>query len=313
MKTRYDSEAIATPESEPTLRVVKDGDDEPEETGPRFTLTTLGELGTNLPVGIAAGDSAPRVRPFRLRPFNMKLEKELAKVRERMKQNAKGNTGGSFVRTALAMMVQTIGPHNFDAMKVPERELVINQLSMPDVIYMYFYARHNALDSEPVLMNIGCSSCKTQYRWFGDLASMDVKVLDDKAAITRTYELRDPLTIRGKTCKILTLGLIKWDSFCQPAFANQDSLQSAAITASIHGIVGFDQALGTFQLLDTDLDEMTKVDMNRLSANIEEYTPGPQMDITPQCPVCKHEQRMMLDWSWDNFFSRSAQRSNKKT
>jgi len=305
MKSKYDSELVL-PDG-PALKVVTD-EDTPEtlpqpQPVERFQMTTMADLGPSLPVGIGP----ERVRTFRLRPFNMGLEKLISQAKDKMKTK----TGGTFVRTVLGLMAQTVGPHNFDKMKQVDRELAIGQMSMPDVLYMYLYARHEALVNEPVVMNIVCAECSVQYKWYGDLSTMDIKVLTDKAPLTRRFDLTSPLHVRSKVANHLTLGLIRWDNFCRPEFSNKNSIQSAAITASVCGMEGFDSP--AFALLDTDLDDMTKDDMNRVTMDIEEHTPGPQMDITPVCPSCNHEQRMMLDWSWDNFFSRSARPSTKRS
>lgn len=301
MKTKFDSELVTDPQ--PELKVVTETDTAESLPQHRFQLVTLGDLGASLPVGVGPD----RVRTFRLRPFNMGLEKELAQAKEKMKVKS----GGLFVRTALGLMCQTVGPHNFDKMKQPERELVINSMYMPDVIYLYLYARHVALENEPVTMQIRCMNCAKEYNWYGDLSSMDVKVMDPSMPLTRAFELVSPITPRSKTVSKLTLGLIKWESFCKPEFTNKNSIQSAAIHASVAGMEGFDGPV--FSLLDNDLDTMSKEDMNRITAEIEENTPGPQMDIQPECPACHFEQKMMIDWSWENFFSRSARRSTKRT
>lgn len=304
MKTKFDSELIL-PDGPPELKVVTD-DDTPEtlpQPVERFQVLTLADLGASLPIGVGP----ERVRAFRLRPFNMGLEKQLSQAKDKMKTR----TGGTFVRTALGLMCQTVGPHNFDKMKQQDRELAIGQMTMPDVIYLYLYARQEALANEPVVMNITCANCAQQYKWYGDLATMDVKVLNEKSPLTRKFDLTSPLSVRAKVVNSLTLGPIKWDAFCRPEFSNKNSIQSAAIHASVCGMEGFDSP--AFALLDTDLDSMTKEDMNRITADIEERTPGPQLDIHPVCPGCNFEQHMMVDWSFDNFFSRSARPSTKRS
>src|SRR5690349_7308351 len=117
MKQKQKPERVNAPQ----LSIVSD--DKPEMSAPQLLSTkSLSELGPNLPVGVATPDG--RVRPFRLRPFKMKQEKALARLRDEAKG---GNTGG-FVADVLAHMLQTVGPHNFDTMKDGDRQLAINQL-----------------------------------------------------------------------------------------------------------------------------------------------------------------------------------------
>lgn len=299
MKQRFKPERV-TPNG-PALALVPNEEPGAEPAKPQFVVKTLSELGPNLPVGAAA--AGERVRPFRVRPYKMKQEKALASLRD----DAKGNNIGTFVADALALMLQTVGPHNFDTMKDGQRQLVINQLSMPDVLYLYLYLRYEALGDEPVLMLVRCAACTTEFKWYGDLGSMDVKVVEDsKTELVRTYELRDPMMFRGQMVSKLKLGLIKWDVFSRPEFQSRGSMQNATISASIVGVEGHDALPGTFQVASNDLDDMTKFDMSGLIRDIEQNTPGPQLDIEPECPSCQHKQKMMLDWSWDSFFARSA-------
>ncbi len=300
MKQRFKPERV----NAPNLVVVTDESAALASPVP-FVVKTLAEWGPNLPIGVAMSGAA-RVRPFRVRPFKMKQEKALAALRD----DAKGNSIGTFVADALALMLQTVGPHNFDNMKDGERQLTVNQLSMPDVLYLYLYLRYDALGDEPVVMLVRCPSCTTEYRWYGDLGSMNVRVVpDDKSELTRSYQLRDPMQFRGKTVSTLKLGLIKWDVFSRPEFQQRGSMQNATIAASIVGMEGIDAIPGTFMVTNDDLDDMTKFDMSGLIGDIESHTPGPQLDVEPECPSCQHKQRMMLDWSWDSFFARSARPS----
>lgn len=263
-----------------------------------FEVRELRAQGPNLPVGLVVGGQ--RSRLFRLRPFKLKQEKALAKLREK----AKGGTVGQFVCDALASMVQTLGPHNFDAMKEGERQIAINQLTMADVLYLWVYMRFDALGEEPVAMTIRCRSCTNEYKWFGDLGSMDVRVLHDSTIDTsRTYKLRDGVAFAGAERHVLKLDMMKWDFFSRN-FNNKDSQSALAIMGSIVGIEGVDR--NPFQMTENDLDEMSKFDIGGITRDIEDNTVGPQMDIEPQCPSCNHKSRMMLDWGYESFFSRSA-------
>lgn len=303
MKQRFKPEPVNS--SGPHLQIVTD-DEAAAPAQPRFSVKTLAELGPNLPIGVQPSGGGERVRPFRVRPYKMKQEKALAALRDEQK----GVNIGKFVADALALMIQTVGPHNFDNMKDGERQLVINQLAMPDVLYLYLYLRYDALGDEPVLMQVKCPQCSTEYRWYGDLGTLDVKVVDDtKADLARFYTLRDAMQFRGKTVSKLKLGLIKWDAFGRPEFQARGSMENATITSSIIGIEGVDAIPGTFQMTANDLDDMSKFDMSGLIRDIEENTPGPQLGVEPECPTCKFSRKMMIDWSWDSFFARSARPS----
>lgn len=274
-----------------------------ETTAPSSTLfevVTLGQLGANLPMGIVV--AGQRVRPFRLRPFKLKQEKAIAKLRD----DAKGSTFGKFVCQVMSMMVQTLGPHNFDTMKEHEKMLAVNQLDMPDVIYLYLYLRYEALRNEPVKMHIRCPACSNEYDWYGDMGTIDVKkVRDDDLDLVTIYKLQDAIEIRSKTISELKLAPIKWGMFSRPGFDQKNSQGALLIQSSIVGAVGIDGP--TFMMGDNELDELTKFDMSGITSHIEDHTPGAQLDIDPKCPACNYQSRMMLDWSWEHFFARSAQ------
>jgi len=302
MKQRFKPESVRA-SSAPALQIVQDDPAAPAK--PKFSLQTLAQLGPNLPIGVSI-PGGERSRAFRVRPYKMKHEKALAELRN----EAKGVNIGKFVADVLALMLQTVGPHNFDTMKDGDRQLAINQLSMPDVLYLYLYLRYDALGDEPVMMQVKCPNCSDEYRWYGDLGTLEVKVITDGTSdLTRIYSMRDKMAFRGKEVDKLKLGLIKWDAFQRPEFQKVSSMQNATITASIIGIEGLEYVPGTFQMASDDLDDMSKYDMAGLIRDIEENTPGPQLAVEPQCPTCKYEARMMIDWSWDSFFARSARPS----
>lgn len=288
----------------PQLKVVRSDATEEAQSLPQFVMKTLGELGPSLPVGVLSGKS--RVRPFRLRKYKMKQEKALAELRDSYK-----GSPGKFVCDVLSMMLQTVGPHNFDMMKDGERQNAINQLTMPDVLYIYLYMRLEALGADsPVVMTVECPRCHTRFNWYGDLSTLDVKVVpDDTGPLTRWYTLHEPIMMRGKTVSKLLLGPILWERFSRKEFSMAASQQNSAILASICGADGIDLPHGSLVAVDGDIDDLDKFDIAGLIADIEANTPGPQIDVIPECPNCKLSWKIMLDWSWDNFFRRSARPS----
>lgn len=266
---------------------------------PLFRTVELQAQGPNLPVGIMV--NGQRSRPFRLRPFRLKEEKEISKL----KQEGKAMTMGKFVMQVLSKMLVTCGPHNFDQMKESERQLVIANLTMADVLYIYLYLRYDALGAdEPVGMRITCVSCNGDYNWYGDLRTIEVQVADDAAPLERDFELRDGIQMRGEMRRKLKLGPLVWSSFIALSAGDMTEKATNIIMSSIVGVEGIDQ--NPFLMSKNEMDEMTKYDVNALQAEIDDHTPGPKLLIEPECPHCKYKQRAQLDWGWDSFFSRSA-------
>lgn len=271
-----------------------------------LAVREMSELGPHLPVGFEV-PGEPRSRLFRLRPFRLKDEKHLGALREK----GKGMTMGTFVNGVLSHMVQTVGPHSFDAMKERDRAMVVTNLYMADVLYMYLYLRYDALGAdEPVAMQLKCPSCRSDFLFKGDLGSVKVRVVGDEVrTLRRTYQLRDGVAINGRQTNVLYLEPLKWSAFERPEFNvhNRAQREAATIRHSIVGCEGWD-AKYPFIFTDNDMDELTKYDLEGLVDDIEAHSPGPQMTIEAECNVCRTSFRAMMDWSYDSFFSRSSQR-----
>lgn len=298
MKTQRDSVLVTASDgtTTPNLQVVR-ADEAP--TKRLFELKELKAQGAELPVGLVV--DGKRVRTFRLRPFRLKQEKAISKL----KADSKAATIGKFVCGVLSLMVQTVGPHNFDNMNDGHRQLIISQLTMADVLYLWVYLRYEALAQEPVTMNIPCPSCRNEYKWYGDLGTMDVRVVNnDVVSTTREFKLRDGVELGGAARSILKLDMIKWDSLMRRDVVDKQSQEAAIIAGSIVGIEGIERT--PFFMLENELDEMTKWDIEGLTREISDNTCGPQMDIQPECPACKYKGVMMLDWGYDSFFARSV-------
>ncbi len=276
----------------------------PPEDPPEMRTTTLAELGSNMPVGILAGDKL--VKPFRLRPFRLKEEKELGALRE----GTKGMTFGQFTSGVLSKMLISAGPYAFDGMKEQERRLAISQMVMADVLYMYLYLRYEALGAdEPVVMRCVCPACRHDFKMPADLGSLEVRVVPETAVdLRRRYQLRDSIEIQGKERKLLYLRPINWGVMEDKSFAldNQAVREAKTLSASIVGCEG--PVTNPLVISDNDLELMTKYDMEGIKSDIEENTPGPIMVLNSECPACKVPFQQMINWTYESFFTRSPQR-----
>jgi hypothetical protein len=277
-----------------------------EATSGPFELRELRDLGPQLPVGFEVPGEPARSRLFRLRRFLLKDEKHLGGLREK-----KGLTMGAFVNGVLAHMLHTVGPHSFDAMKERDRGPIITQMAMADVLYVYLYLRYEALGAdEPVAMQLKCPNCRVDFTFKGDLGSVAVRVVPDGTkSLRRSYQLRDGVMIQGRQTNMLYLEPLKWGAFERPEFNihNRALREAATVRHSIVGAEGWDSKY-PFVFTDSDMDELTKYDLEGLIADIEENSPGPQMVIEAECATCRASFRAMMDWGYDSFFSRSSQR-----
>lgn len=280
-----------------------------EEPLPNMVIKTLKEQGPFLPVGYPG--SGTRIRPFHLRPFRLKEERELASYRDK----GKGMSIGKFVAGVMTRMVATVGPHSFDSMKEPERLLAISDLSMADVLYMYMWLRYEALGEEsPIVMKLGCPKCKADIDFNADLGTLEVRVVPDHVTtLRRELKLRDGFKIKGHHVDVVELEPIKWGTFLKPEFntANSGDREMETIRSSIVGAKGV--KMSPLVIHDYEMDELTKYDVNLLTNDIEEHTPGPQMVVEPECSACGGESRQMINWQdFSGFFSMSSRPAKRK-
>lgn len=275
------------------------GERPPPSEPVEFKKITLAELGANLPCGVVS--AGQRVKPFRLRPWRLKDEKHLGQLRDK-----RGQRVGAFATEVLAYMVQTVGPHAFDAMAPVERKMVLSGMYMADILYMYLYLRYEALGSdEPVPMMLVCPHCRQQSRFDADLGSMEVETVSEGALDLRWIDqLRDGIEIEGQMRQNLWLQPLVWSSV-EGLDMGAGARAVPYIQASICGAEGCSR--NPFAITESELDEMTKFDMEGLATSIGSRAPGPVMIIKTDCPKCRLELTQMLDWGYDSFFSRTSQ------
>lgn len=296
------STATTSPADKPANKIVK---------------TTLGEWGAKLPIGVEMeGTDAAPVKPFRLRDFTTAREKEVGRLKDKSKKN---KSLGTFVSDVLTVMVQTVGPHNFDKMDEKQRRLALAMLRFPDVMYLWCYLRYESMDHEPIAMHIKCPYCGHGYRFDADMATMDVKVLPEGGKVlSRLTTLKKGIIIRDTKRGWVKWTVPRWALFESNELAVKNQTEREAVMArnTIVDAEGFVSDSGTpLMVLDDEIDTLYKYDRAGLFQDIEEYTPGPVMTIETTCegPGCGEELRQMIDWRYESFFTRLPQGMNGKT
>lgn len=266
--------------------------------------TTLGANGLFMPIGIAGPDGTLN-KGFSIRPWRMKEEKELAQA----KKDDPGQNLATYVSTVVAYMCTRLGHHDFNTTRPEEKRVYVSQMYMADIWYVYASIRRDAL-GDLLKLTLKCPRCRKDFPWAGSLATLAVKTADSLGACMWTYLLAHPLTIRGKTVHSLQMGPQRWN-VAESVFSNPNEGQAkeAAIRASIYSL---NDSPERAQLLSSDLDEMTKLDIERIASAIDEHFIGPNMSIeidksTP-CTHCGFDQprRIPIDWTFDHFFGVSS-------
>lgn len=274
----------------------------------KTTVRTLVEVGSNLPHGIAGGDGKPR-RELVCKPWRGREEREIAKMR------AKGrNDPASFASRLLGFMFTTVGPYDFENKTDDEKMAIISSMSAGDVLYMYLLLRYLCIGKE-VSIKSSCDHCGRGFTFIADLETLEIRGVDSAQDGNWTYVLSDPFEMRGEKAEALDMMQMPWatmeNTIRKSVKGDSESLQ-VKLDVLIGCILGRHGADHDSVLRIEDLDDMSKRDIERLTAQIEDSHVGPIMQLTDRCPSCGMEFVQNLEWAYDNFFGASSQPSTAK-
>lgn len=272
--------------------------DEAAKKAPDVARVKLTEQGPFLPIPTPEGK---RLEIGHFTRWNLRKEKELGELR---KQNSELNLG-EWISMLLGEMCSTIGPHDLRKMSQPERQLFVSQLSMPDVLYVYFWLRYCSLGPE-LRINMECPFHDYKFWWTGDLRTLIVRVPHDFESACWDFEAKDGVELRGKEVRRFRCGPPVWGDIEAAGLGrriNAGKLKAAMIRASVREIEGEAIALS-----DEELDEMTKRDVERMIYLVDENSMGPDLKLEARCdsPKCERDFVTSLDWSYESFFSTSS-------
>lgn len=267
--------------------------------------TTMSKLGANLPLGVL--DTAGALcTPFSVKPWRMKEEKELGKLRSEVKGRV---SVAQQVTLVVSHMLNSVGNHDFTKLEQPEKHLVISQMFMGDVWYVYAYIRKQCIGEE-IPMKLNCPRCGKEFDYQANLQTLQVNRSSSLEATKWDYELKNELEIRSKSVKKFVLGPQRWEIAEKSYATNDDSV--AKELALIGSIKGLNDDEAQIELIPGELDEMSKVDVETLINRIDLNYMGPNMAIEmtkdDKCPHCQYssEYLISLDWSYNNFFGISS-------
>ncbi len=263
--------------------------------------TTVAEHGDSLLIGQAAGGTLSRDMSFK--PWRMREEREIAASLEANNHQQKMNAA-EFASMVLGAMCPTLAGANLADMKPAERRLFISQLFMGDVLYAFIRLRIHAMGSV-LTVNTACRSCGFKFPFDADLNTMEVTVAESLEDTRWTYDLKRPLVIRGKKVERILFGAPRWQTVEAThrnvsntiVGARPDVIAACFLTAE--GVDGGPVAA-------VELDEMSKLDMECISAAIDRNTVSPDFSIEMDCPSCKLHQTHVIDWHYGPFFMASS-------
>jgi hypothetical protein len=268
--------------------------------------TTLAELGETLPTGIVSGEQL--LKEFSTRDYRFTEEKELGKIISRDTDIMMTR----YINKVIAYMVLDVGGKNFREMKQSEKLFALSGMFAGDVLYMYTYLRYKSMGNELVI-DIKCDNCGEKIKNFvADLSTVNVDVIDDPEDLDGiTHTLKDGVTIRGIHCMTAKIKPTPWTIIEKKTGGmNPGRLKEETIKCSV---TGFEEQDEHFPIGPTDLNEMTKRDIETLTNKITIVSAGPDMRINDECPECGAQLDTRIDWEHYRFFDGSSLPGGQKS
>lgn len=279
--------------------------DEATKAKDPFITTTLAERGPVLPIGVLQPDGGVN-RSLEVRPWRMKEERELGALKQQAGEE--GGTLANYISMVLGYMCPQIGGNRFETNQVTMAQVKIGQMYMADVFHAYCWLRLQALGHE-LPFKLKSPNTNKEFEWTADLRTLEVRTIENPEDMYWTYNVKVPFQIRGKTISKMIMGQQFWSSLgmMEPG-GNMGAATASIIAASVHRIPELQE--GPVALVDGDLDEMTKRDIEAISTAIDDHGLGPKMYLEVTDPTVpranKPTFKAPLDWRYDAFFQTSS-------
>lgn len=265
------------------------------------TKVLLKDLGPKLPLGFVGSDGAP-CGDLACKPWRGREEREVGKLRGESREE------GDFPTKLLAYMYERMGPHDFTTMSMAEKQVVISQMFFGDALYAYVWLRTQCIGPE-LTLDLTCQNCAFEFKFAADLETSEVRTAPDTEAVAWEYDLQHPFEVRGKKAAAFELAPSRWVTMQQAAKAtfdngahNANATKLDIMRSCISGVAG----VGPMVLTMAELDDMAKIDIERLASQIDEHEIGPDMLVSEKCPRCRRSVRVSLDWDYASFFEISS-------
>lgn len=271
--------------------------DERASPRPIAKTQTLAERGGELPIGVQVG--AELVKNIVARNWTTRFERELGK-QARDKTNLARR-----VSLVVATMFKKFGPHIWDDnVDIDERKKLLSSMYSADLFYAYCYLRREALGEE-LKLKIECPKCTHKFEWTADLDTLEIKSPEKFEDLFWTYELRNPVDLRGINVKAFRVGPQRWNAIENSIYDSTEE-GMAKVVGVCSSICGFNDSKDFVVLGTNELDEVSKYDFEYLIHEINARFWGPKMGVELQCEKCEIEMAQTIPWSYNDFFSISS-------
>lgn len=282
-------------------------DESPTEEGGAkkgpWTTKTLAEQGAVLPIGVLDPVTGNFNKSFSIRPFKTKDEKTLAKLKK------PHMTMAQYVSMVVATMTDDIGGVSMsEDIKIEERVAHLSRMYMGDVFYVYTWLRHQTMGAK-LSLRFDCPTCRKKLPFDGDVGSVEVRSVKSLKDLRWEYELLDTFEARGKKITTLQMSSPTWAAAMVAGGIGEGGAKAVMVK---HSVVGVNGESDPIVLSDAEIDELSKLDLETLIADLDNKSVGPNMAIEGACaPVdCPmgggREFRFPIDWSYDSFFGASS-------
>jgi len=278
------------------------------EKKPFGIITTLAERGPVLPLGTIDPTTGAWRRSMVHNRWNFATEKKIALLREK---NPKANLA-QYVGMVLATMYSELGAHNLaahDDKHFSDRRALVSSMFMGDVFYAYVWLRTAVLGHE-LKIKITCPHCQESYPFVADLRTVEVRSFEKLDDALYTYQLHDPIEMRGGVVSGLLLGPPRWNAFEQapPGSPDVGLVKFGLVRSALQGLVVEGEVRKDVAPSSDELDEMSKWDLEHIASEIGARALGPKMAIEDSCQNerCGRELKLPLDWGYDGFFAASS-------
>lgn len=263
-----------------------------------FKETTLGELGDNLPLGIQLSDGS-LAKAISSMPWKTKHERAIGTLKK------EGQNVAHHASIIISQLYTNIGDKVFTPeTKQAEKQLAIGQMFMPDILYMFVLLRKKVI-SKDLKMNMTCAACRHKFLFVADLDSLVVHTCERTEQISWVYHLIDPITIRSKKVTKFRMMPPKWFQI-ENAVNTGAGSEASKIVIAKSCVVGFNDEIDLSQLMDSEMDEVSKIDLEGMLREINKDFLGPKMTLEGTCDACNTPFISMIDWRGDSFFSNSS-------
>jgi len=268
---------------------------------------TLNSRGPVLPIGIA-DESGVFARDLAFKRWTGATMRELGKKRNAGREL----TMSEHIGLILAILATKLGPYDFCELPRDKQKLILSNMYLGDVFYAYAYARLEALGPD-IDIDMVCPVCLEQFRFTGDLGEVSVKPIEKIEDSFWTYELEDPIIIRGKEVKEFSMCQAKWHSVETVRSVGKFDAEAGKL-AMIRGVIRGVKGREEFPLTEAEIDELSGRDIENIIGLTEEHYFGPDMKISTRCVKdgCGALIENPINWSYGNFFCQSSRSRTSK-